>query len=339
MRVIMADKSGALFDVSNILKMPFNIKSSINNYSNILDIEFFLDNISKVKSIMEFSTKIFIYDNNNVNVFTGFLFEKTISDNYFIKCKFYNEGFYINKNSDTFQFENISIAECIKEIFGRFNIKFGIIEAPNILIDELYFNRTLGSIINEFVEKIRKETGKDYILTIANDGTFNFNKSNKQKYLDGEAEAKSYSITKNNLNINSLGDFLDFNYTESIAEMITKVKIYQKDGNDGVLAVAELEHEENKNNYGTIQKTLELEDGETKDPQEILKNELKNLSKIDKKLEITILSDLNLKAMELVKIENKDYNIKGDFYILEVTNNINSSDDITADVKMELLER
>ncbi|MGL6023981.1 MAG: XkdQ/YqbQ family protein, partial [Cetobacterium sp.] len=159
MRAIMSDKSGIMFDVSNIIKMPFNLKSSIDNYLNILDIDFFLDNISEVKSILEFTTKIYIYDSKNLNVFSGFLFERTISDNYFVKCKFYNEGYYINKNEDTFQFENKNMKECIIEIFERFSIKYSAVETPDIMIDEIFFNRALGSVISDFVDRIAKETG------------------------------------------------------------------------------------------------------------------------------------------------------------------------------------
>ncbi|MGL5962735.1 MAG: XkdQ/YqbQ family protein [Cetobacterium sp.] len=339
MRAIMSDKSGIMFDVSNIIKMPFNLKSSIDNYLNILDIDFFLDNISEVKSILEFTTKIYIYDSKNLNVFSGFLFERTISDNYFVKCKFYNEGYYINKNEDTFQFENKNMKECIIEIFERFSIKYSAVETPDIMIDEIFFNRALGSVISDFVDRIAKETGKDYILTINEKGEFYFGKSNKQKYIDGELESKEYFINKNNDIFNPINKFLNLNYTESIGNMVTKVKMYQKDGNDGVLGVSELENKDNLDNYGVIQKTFSLEEGETKDPKEILKNELEKLSKIQKKLDLNIISDLNLKAMDIIKIRNKDYYIDGDFYVLEVDNNINSKDDYTASVKLELLEK
>ncbi|MGL6024029.1 MAG: XkdQ/YqbQ family protein, partial [Cetobacterium sp.] len=225
------------------------------------------------------------------------------------------------------------------EIFERFSIKYSAVETPDIMIDEIFFNRALGSVISDFVDRIAKETGKDYILTINEKGEFYFGKSNKQKYIDGELESKEYFINKNNDIFNPINKFLNLNYTESIGNMVTKVKMYQKDGNDGVLGVSELENKDNLDNYGVIQKTFSLEEGETKDPKEILKNELEKLSKIQKKLDLNIISDLNLKAMDIIKIRNKDYYIDGDFYVLEVDNNINSKDDFTASVKLELLEK
>ncbi|MGL5962090.1 MAG: hypothetical protein ACRCZ0_09095, partial [Cetobacterium sp.] len=74
MRVIMSNNEGKMFDVSSIIKMPFNLKSSESNYLNVLELDLFLDSISKLKSYLEFSNKIFIYDNKNNIQFSGFLF-------------------------------------------------------------------------------------------------------------------------------------------------------------------------------------------------------------------------------------------------------------------------
>ncbi|MGL5971245.1 MAG: XkdQ/YqbQ family protein, partial [Cetobacterium sp.] len=138
---------------------------------------------------------------------------------------------------------------------------------------------------------------------------------------------------------NPLNYLLGINYTESISNMVTKVKIYKKEGNDGVLGLGEQTNEENKEKYGIIQKTFSLEEGEKKDPEEILKNELKKLSKVEKILELQVISDLELKAMDIIKIKLKDYFIDGVFYVLEVQNNINSDSEYIADIKLELLEK
>lgn len=101
---------------------------------------------------------------DGINVFYGFVFEKSRDKNHHIQCTCYDQLRYL-KNKDTYVYTNKTASELIKMIAGDFNLNLGSIEDTGFKIAQrVEDNKTLFDIIYNALDLTLISTGKLFVL-------------------------------------------------------------------------------------------------------------------------------------------------------------------------------
>lgn len=182
---------------------------------------------------------------DGINLFYGFVFEKSRNKNHHIQVTCYDQIRYF-KNKDTYVYTNKKASELIKMIAGDFNLKVGNIEDTGFKISQrVEDNKTLFDIIYNALDLTLISTGKLFVL-----------------YDDfGKLTLKNIENMKLDTLINE-NTAEDFDYSSSIdGDTFNKIKLIYDNKNTGKREVFIAEDGEHINQWGVLQYYETIQEG------------------------------------------------------------------------------
>lgn len=182
---------------------------------------------------------------DGVNLFYGFVFDKTRDRNHHIQVTCYDQLRYL-KNKDTYVYTNKSASELIRMIAGDFNLNVGSIENTGYKIAQrVEDNKTLFDIIYNALDLTLISTGKLFVL-----------------YDDfGKLTLKNIESMKLDTIINE-ETAENFSYTSSISgDTFNKVKLVYDNKNTGKREVYITQDGEHINQWGILQYYETIQEG------------------------------------------------------------------------------
>lgn len=181
-----------------------------------------------------------LLDNGN-QIFTGNIIEQDFdSSNDTLYFYALDEGNYLLRNKNVYNFTGATPAEIAKQVAKDCSIKINEIANPKVKLDLLFVGASCYEIIMTAYTEASKQTGKKY-MTLFYDNKLNVIEK-------GTILIPTKISEKENL--------IGANYTESIANMINKVKIIQN--NEFVDSMDAVVNKEDEDAYGTFSDIYEI---------------------------------------------------------------------------------
>ncbi|MBU3145028.1 hypothetical protein [Clostridium sp. CF012] len=252
---------------------------------------------------------------NSKVAFTGILVKKTKSKlTYSYTC--FDYGWYLNKNETVIQFNKINSSDAIKQLCSKFGIKCNVVQIDYVvkdtktksvkkvkittIINKIYKDQTISSIIDDILETATLELGTKFIKEMIGDTL----------YIRKQAEYKIFPkfILSSDLQVNS-----------SIEDMKNKVIVVSNEEKSNRV-LASVSSPNNIKIYGGLQEVLTVEKKDESKAKNIANNFLKENNKVfrDTTLNIVVIEGgEEIKANRSIGLKiismglNGWYNIKG----------------------------
>ncbi|HHV75533.1 MAG TPA: hypothetical protein GXX41_13045 [Thermoanaerobacterium sp.] len=193
---------------------------------------------------------------DGIELFQGYVFYrgKSISSND-LKITAYDGLIYLTKSKGTYNFKNITAEAITRKVAGDFNIPVGTLASTGIVQSFIADSQTIYDIIMQAYTGASKQNGKKY-MPIMQQGKLNIIEKGK---------------TVVNYVLSPDGNIQDATYSESIENMIDRVKIYDENKN----LIGTVENADWIKLYGVLQDVYAKE--KDKDAQTVAKNMLKGV--------------------------------------------------------------
>lgn len=260
---------------------------TLTSNADTLGDEFTFDSLININE----GNQIGLENTDNNLVYVGVIVKST-------KKKFTNSytaidlGWYLNKSKITMQFNNVNASTAIERLCIANNIRYDI--APMTTnINKIYKAEEISSAMNDILDQVNKETGKEYIKEM-DITTFKVFEATQLKIIPSIVIGKEVTLDS------------------SIEDMKNKCVIQSSDENSTTIyAVAE--DTNSQGIYGLLQDYETIDDKDQSQAQNIAKNNLKKYNKITKNLSFTVLNtndnDDLIKANRYIKITLTDFGI------------------------------
>nr|DAS24742.1 MAG TPA: 43 kDa tail protein [Caudoviricetes sp.]DAT71567.1 MAG TPA: 43 kDa tail protein [Caudoviricetes sp.] len=265
MDIILINEKGQT-NIGNIIKYPVTYSAASNEYAAKVTLNtpyHILNNMPEIPFYtLENGTYGVLLIKNEKTLFQGIIKSFSASGHNGKNIECVDPMFYVTKNEvPVIQFPKISGSEALKKLFGMFNMPIDVKSDAGVKIDKIYMQKTMSAIINEIIEMIKKETRKSYCLKFDNN-TFIFDKTKKQKYLDGEYEPKQFYIKQNGKTFNIFDFMHKTTYSETIENLKNSVVIVY--GNEKEVTILDqARNEKSIEKYGLLQKVIKQEKEES----------------------------------------------------------------------------
>jgi hypothetical protein len=143
-------------------------------------------------------------------LFAGYVFtkEKSYQGNQMLVTA-YDGAIYLLKNKGAYNFKGVTAEQIATTICNDFNIPFNEFETTGIPQTKTFIDNSLHDIILEAYSKAASQNGKEYILIMIN---------NKLNVVERGNLSVDYTLTNQK-------DLINSRYTETIENMVNKVKI------------------------------------------------------------------------------------------------------------------
>lgn len=248
---------------------------------------------------------LIILDNNKEILRTIVVSENKIGiDN--VEYISFDYAFYLNKSSETYQFNNINCSKAIEKILNDFNIPIGYIDNIPINISKIYNGEIISNILKDILQKVKKETGIKYLIEMRK-GKF---------YLEKETEKiikASFKLADNIREDNIFSVISNQTIKRSIENMKNSIKVVSSTENKVHCIAKDQKH---INDYGLLQKVHIIDNFDKSKAINIANNMLKDLNKILNCYSIEVPGNDEVRAGRIVEMKeeltgiNKKYKIK-----------------------------
>lgn len=248
---------------------------------------------------------------DNKEVFRGCIFSRDKSYNgNTMSFTAYDNAIYLLKNENSYNFKGVTAESATKRVCSDFNIPTNSIISTGISINKKFIGVNLYEIIMS-------------CYTLAS-------QSNSKKYMLQAKEGRINVIQKGNITLDLVFEnginLLDSSYSESIDNIVNRVRIVDKDGNK----IKDVTDNDLLSTYGSFQKVITQADDkdETKKANSMLQG-------VDSKIKITGFGDVSCITGMGVKVYDSYTGITGLFYIDSDTHKW-SNNNYTVDLVLNL---
>lgn len=214
---------------------------------------------------------------------------------------------YLLLNKDVYVFNNKRVTDMVKRICKDFQIPTGSIANTGVRLKEVFTNETtLYDMILKGIVNTEKQSGRRYQLL-----------SKK-----GKLQLKEWNITSNQWVLETGVNIIDYNYSQSIEETATRVKVVSNVDDDTVTAVVNDSSGQKK--YGVLQHFENVSDKLSKNQATSrAKKLLKQKKGVNKELTIDALGIEDIISGSPVYVIEKDNGLKGTYYVDTDTHDFN----------------
>lgn len=248
---------------------------------------------------------------DNKEVFRGYVFSRDKSYNgNTMSFTAYDNAIYLLKNENSYNFKDVTAESVTKRVCNDFDIPTNSIISTGISINKKFIGVNLYEIIMS-------------CYTLAS-------QSNSKKYMLQDKGGSINVIEKGNITLDLVFEngvnLLDSSYSESIDNMVNRVRIVDKDGN----LIKDVTDNDLLSTYGSFQKVITQADDkdETKKANSMLQG-------VDSKIKITGFGDVSCITGMGVKVYDSYTGITGLFYIDSDTHKW-SNNNYTVDLVLNL---
>lgn len=306
------NNSNKTIDITNITKDGSKLQKAINEFAWIYEF-----NITRNEIFFDVEVgDIIVVKLDNKEIFSGVVIVGDITN---LKYKAIDYTWYFAKNEEIYQFEDVEASIVITKLIETFGGKLGNIEKTNTMVDKFYFGKTLGSIIKEIIDNIKKLENQEFRF-FYKDTKFHFERSKKNKYLRKEYQPlESLKAILNDYQYNALNYIEEPKRNTSIEEMHNSIKVYKTSGKE-YIQVSGAKDKEKIDKYGLMQKLVEFKDNDLNKGTISADNILIQESKIKESLNIDIptLSEF-IQDGEILKLNYENYGINGVYEVKSIS--------------------
>lgn len=319
-------------DITNIVKNGAKLKKNISEFAWVLDFNITRNNLFDDIEIGD----IIVLKLNEKEIFSGVIITGDITS---LSFKAVDYAWYFSKNEEIYQFEDIESSIVVRKLIETFGATAGNIETTNTMIDKFYFGKTLGSIIKEIIDNIKKLENQEFRF-FYQDTKFHFERSKKNKYLRKQyTPLKSLRAVLNDYSFNALNYIKEPKRKLSIEGMHNAIKVYKTSGKE-YIQMSGAKDKGNVDKYGLMQKLVSYKDNDlnkgTITADSILSQENKVKETIS--LEIPTLSEFIYDG-ELLELNYEKYGIKGVYEVKGIAYTFTNHKDIfLATMELEKVE-
>lgn len=211
---------------------------------------------------------------------------------------------YLNKNEEIKQFNSISATKAITQLLNAVDIKSNIINM-NTIVNKVYKDQTITSIIEDILEQVTNETGIQYC-----------------KYMDVNvftvAKVQDLKIYPNFI----IGNDLTVN--SSIEDLKNSIVVASNEGENANI-IASAKDNDSIAKIGRLQEVITVEEKDYSQANNIAKNLLKDSNRVKKEMSINIIAIENgeeIKSNRLIYLDIKERNIKDWFRIKSASHSL-----------------
>lgn len=308
-------------DITNIVKTGMKLKKSINEFAWVLDFNITRNNIFNDVEIGD----IIIIKINNKEIFSGIVITGDITN---LSFKAVDYAWYFSKNEEIYQFEDVESSVVIRKLIETFGGTAGNIEATNTMVDKFYFGKTLGAIIKEIIDSIKKLENQEFRF-FYRETKFHFERSKKNKFLRNQyTPLKSLKAILNDYSFNALNYIKEPKRKLSIEEMHNAIKVYKTSGKE-YIQMSGARDKNNIDKYGLMQKLISFKDNDLNKGTITADNILAQENKVKEtiSIEISTLSEFIYDG-EVLELNYEKYGIKGVYEVKGITYTFTNHKDI-----------
>lgn len=253
--------------------------------------------------LVEIGDKL-ILKNNSKEIFRGVITD--VAWNKYSKgIVAFDYAIYLNKSKTIKQFKNIQASEAIRQLCGVFKIPIGNIDTITTPISKIYKDKTIAEIIKDILSQAENELDIKYRLEMREGKIY------IKKYVDLEVDPIFKTKSQQFKILNTIGNI---NKSESIQEMKNSVLVSSKDEED-TRVVESVKDEVNIAKYGLLQEVLSVQDKDESQTNNIAKNKLKELNRIQEDISLDLLGSDLLRAGRIIPLNNDNFDLKGRYLI------------------------
>lgn len=246
-------------------------------------------NLPTVKIAMGNMVKLF--DDDGSELFRGYAFSRDKSNaNSEMPITAYDAMIYLIKSKGTYNFKKMTAEDITRKVASDFGIPIGKLVATKIPQSFIADAQAITDIINQAYTNAGSQNGKKYMINM-NKGLLNV--------AEKGSIAASY-ILSDSTNIS------DSQYTESIENVIDRVKIYDDKNNQ----IGMVQNVNDVKSYGILQDIYKKESG--KNANAVAKSMLKS---IERASNLTALGNKDCTTGNAVTIQEPYTGVKGKFLI------------------------
>lgn len=306
------NSSNRTIDISNITKDGAKLQKAINEFAWVLEFNITRNEIFYNVEVGD----IIVLKLNDKEIFSGVVITGDVTN---LKYKAIDYAWYFSKNEEIYQFEDVEASIVVTKLIETFGGKLGNIEKTNTMVDKFYFGKTLGSIIKEIIDNIKKLENQEFRFCYK-ETKFHFERSKKNKYLRNQyIPLETLRAVLNDYEYNALNYIEEPKKTHSIEGMHNAIKVYKTSGKE-YIQVSGARDKEKVDKYGLMQKLVEFKDNDLNKGTISADNILLQESKIKETLNIEIptLSEFVCDG-ELLKLNYANYEINGVYEVKSIT--------------------
>jgi len=261
-------------------KMSFEVAKSSTKYVNTY--------IPQIGDIVNFYT--------NAEVFRGIIIAVDDGDLYKNKYTVTDFGWYLNKSTETYQFNNMNVKKAIIRICTDFNIPIDSIPDFTQTIKQIYIDKCISDILKDILDKC----GGGYNLDMTPTGIRIYKYGSIYAYPE-------FRITPNTQLIYSPTLKCGVSHSLSIEEMKNSIKVVSE--KDSVYTVQTvIKDTDSIYKYGILQEVVKV-DLEKENANTIAKEKLAELNKATESYSVEIIEAVNsyTRAGYLITIDDVNY--------------------------------
>lgn len=308
-------------DITNIVKDGIKLKKNINEFAWVLDFNITRNNIFNDVEIGD----ILVLKLNNEEIFSGVIITGDITN---LSFKAVDYAWYFSKNEEIYQFEDVESSVVVRKLIETFGGVTGNIESTNTMVDKFYFGKTLGSIIKEIIDNIKKLENQEFRFFYKNT-KFHFERSKKNKYLREQYKPlNSLKAILNGYSFNALNYIKEPKRKLSIEDMHNAIKVYKTSGKE-YIQISGAKDKNNIDKYGLMQKLISFKDNDLNRGSITADNILTQENKVNEiiSIEIPTLSEFIYDG-EILELNYEKYEIKGVYEVKGITYTFTNHKDI-----------
>lgn len=219
----------------------------------------------------------------------------------------FDYGFYLNKSTDVFQFNNLAANVAIEKIVNKAGIPIGHINCPGVPIDKIYRDKVHSEIIKDILEIILQETGEKYVMEVM------LNRFYVEK-LSEKIISPTFRLASNIAPVEVIEAISSPNRKRSIEEMKNSVKVVLSD-EDSISIAAQVKNQNLINKYGLLQQIVSVDKDNIAQAKVIAENMLRELGKIFEENSITVPGHDEIRAGRVIQIEEHITGMSGKYLI------------------------
>lgn len=273
------------------------------------------DRYLKQYDVVEIGDKV-VLKNNEVELFRGIIVDLSTELSKKSVTAF-DYAFYLNQSKLIIQFNKIKGDAAINQLCNKFGVAVGNITGISSIINKIYNDKTVAEIIKDILEQATKESGTKFRLEMRE------GKLHIEKYEDLIIEA-TFKPAKNIQKFNVFNAIGNISKSESIQEMRNSIQISSGDEKSSRI-IATADDAESISAYGLLQEIESIEDKDIAQARNIANNKLKDLNKIMENISLDLLGDDKVRSGRIVKINNEQFNLNGNYLVKECTQTYNNS--------------
>lgn len=279
-----------------------------------------------------------VFTGDSGEIFRGIIVKENRKGRGSIQYTCFDYAFYLNKSKEIYQFNKVRADNAIKKMLNDFKVPIGNIAPMTTSITHIYSNQVISKIIQDILDKVKEETGVEYIMEM-NKGKLCIDKLNKKvlkatfnvgglkgditDYISSPSRSRSIEKMKNSIKIISKNKNVKSKsssevknkHTSNRVEVSQKTKVTVKGENEGFHVVANAKNQDLINKYGLLQEIKSVDEKDIPQAKNIASNMLKDLGKIFENNSIEVLGSDEVKSNRIIEFTEEVTGMKGTYLI------------------------